>query len=220
MAPAATPHCAKLQAHQHPAADLKYIGEEFYRSEYPGKQDGSGVTLPFAKKLIEMHAGVLEVESKCAREREDGAHGSTFRVRIPIGSSHLPPDSIAAEGESAHADGWERAADVVDDELFEQESRGGSTAGSGIGSRRGSNLAHPTPIALAASSPNLSVPGISPSETPLLHTAPLSPAISRDMPDRRKGYRRGRGIDPSTLWFDPSDVVMIVDGQCEWLQRT
>jgi len=32
-------------------------------------------------------------------------------------------------------------------------------------------------------------------------------------PRNRDGRKRVSGIDPSTLWFDPSDVIMIVDGE-------
>lgn len=190
-----------------PAADLKYIGEEFYRAEYPGKQDGSGVMLPFAKKLVEMHSGVLEVES--VSSLASTAHGSTFRVRIPLGSAHLPPDSIAAEGMGAlqRADGWGRS-DAAD-ALFE-DSRGESSVGSRTASPRGSDMG--TLGSSPATSP--SRPGASPnpnlSASPV--HSPLSPVVSRDERTKDK-TRRARGIDPSTLWFDPSDVIMIVDGE-------
>ena len=53
-----------------------------------GRHDGSGVTLSFAKKLIEMHMGVLEVESKCKSETADGSR-ECDSLHIPVWTSGL-----------------------------------------------------------------------------------------------------------------------------------
>jgi hypothetical protein len=48
-----------------------------------------GIGLALVKELVKLHGGTVDVRSQL---RE----GSTFRVRIPCGTSHLPSDRIAA----------------------------------------------------------------------------------------------------------------------------
>jgi signal transduction histidine kinase len=56
-----------------PAADVKHVGERFYRGDQAHtRHDGSGVMLSFVKKLVEMHKGGLKVESRCATEVPPG----------------------------------------------------------------------------------------------------------------------------------------------------
>jgi signal transduction histidine kinase len=61
-----------------PAAERERIFERFYRVQPPGTQApiGSGLGLPIARALVELHGGQLTVES------HEG-QGSTFRVRLP-----------------------------------------------------------------------------------------------------------------------------------------
>lgn len=60
-------------------ADLPHIFERFYRSDkartFDSERSGSGLGLAIARSIVEMHGGVIEVNSKPGL-------GSTFRVRL------------------------------------------------------------------------------------------------------------------------------------------
>jgi len=57
--------------------DLDRIGERFFRAKTSVGTAGTGIGLNLSKKLIEMHGGYLQVESRKIM-------GSTFFVRIPV----------------------------------------------------------------------------------------------------------------------------------------
>lgn len=73
-----------------PADQLPYIFDRFYQAEtaYEIQQKGTGIGLALAKELVELHHGTIE-----ARSRED--EGSTFIIRIPLGTEHLAPGERA-----------------------------------------------------------------------------------------------------------------------------
>jgi CheY-like chemotaxis protein/nitrogen-specific signal transduction histidine kinase len=84
----------------------------------------SAISLMLASKLVNLHHSDLEIESRTMRETPDGTCGTVFRVRLPLGSSHLAPESIGvAEGlaivDSPHPQFGEEVATwyemVVDD---------------------------------------------------------------------------------------------------------
>ncbi|WVQ95095.1 hypothetical protein IAU59_002189 [Kwoniella sp. CBS 9459] len=78
-----------------PASDIHLIGERFHRVQSVSRShEGTGIGLALIKELIKLHGGTMSIESNTAEESLDGAHGSTFVVRIPLGSSHLPPDAL------------------------------------------------------------------------------------------------------------------------------
>nr|XP_031864017.1 uncharacterized protein CI109_000661 [Kwoniella shandongensis]KAA5531089.1 hypothetical protein CI109_000661 [Kwoniella shandongensis] len=78
-----------------PASDINLIGERFHRVASTSRShEGTGIGLALVKELVKLHGGALEVESATAAEGANGAHGSTFRVRIPLGSEHLPSDAL------------------------------------------------------------------------------------------------------------------------------
>ncbi len=76
-----------------PEAEMRNLFTRFYR--IPGSRgrthEGSGIGLSLAMELVRLHGGVIEAESVEGR-------GSTFRVRIPLGSGHLPVSRIGAKG--------------------------------------------------------------------------------------------------------------------------
>lgn len=59
-----------------PAEDLSAIFEPFYRSRNVLSISGFGVGLSVCKKIVELHKGKIQVESKLL-------HGSTFMVELP-----------------------------------------------------------------------------------------------------------------------------------------
>ena len=75
-----------------PASALPHLFERFYR--VPGTQgrthEGTGIGLSLVKELVALHGGTIDVNSTPGK-------GSEFRVRIPLGSTHLPPERVHAE---------------------------------------------------------------------------------------------------------------------------
>ena len=74
------------------AADsLPRLFERFYRVE--GAQgrthEGSGIGLALVQELVNLHRGSIEAQSTLGK-------GSTFTVRIPFGTAHLPQASVVA----------------------------------------------------------------------------------------------------------------------------
>jgi signal transduction histidine kinase len=73
-----------------PQHELPRVFERFHRIE--GRRarthEGSGIGLALVSDLVKLHGGSIEVESELGR-------GTSFRVTIPTGSSHLPAERIA-----------------------------------------------------------------------------------------------------------------------------
>jgi len=58
----------------------------------PGRtHEGTGIGLALVVELVRLHGGTVQVESRVGE-------GTAFTVKIPLGTDHLPPDRIAAEG--------------------------------------------------------------------------------------------------------------------------
>jgi PAS domain S-box-containing protein len=75
-----------------PEQALPNLFERFHRVE--GTQgrthEGSGIGLALVHELVRLHGGTVSVSSVLGR-------GSTFTIKLPFGSAHLPPDRIGAE---------------------------------------------------------------------------------------------------------------------------
>jgi signal transduction histidine kinase len=56
--------------------DLPRLGDEFYRVKREGAAPGIGIGLAIVKKILDIHGGRLEIESKLGK-------GSTFSVFLP-----------------------------------------------------------------------------------------------------------------------------------------
>jgi len=74
------------------AAELPRLFERFHRipSARARSNEGSGIGLALVRELVGMHGGSVAVEST------PGA-GTTFRVRVPLGTRHLPAEHVVAE---------------------------------------------------------------------------------------------------------------------------
>ncbi|MEP6886265.1 MAG: ATP-binding protein [Gammaproteobacteria bacterium] len=69
--------------------ELPRLFERFHRVEgsEARTQEGSGIGLALVQELVKLHGAVIDVVS-------EPKHGSTFRVRIPLGYAHLPPEFL------------------------------------------------------------------------------------------------------------------------------
>jgi PAS domain S-box-containing protein len=72
-----------------PESELPRIFDRFYRVEgAKGRTyEGAGIGLALVQELIKLHGGKIRAESAAGL-------GTTFRVSIPLGVAHLPPDRV------------------------------------------------------------------------------------------------------------------------------
>ena len=72
-------------------AELPRVFERFHRIEgQKGRTfEGTGIGLALVDELVKLHGGAIRAESRLGQ-------GSQFRVTIPLGSAHLPPDQLSA----------------------------------------------------------------------------------------------------------------------------
>ncbi len=92
-----------------PEAEMPRLFERFHRVE--GTQgrthEGTGIGLALVQELVKMHQGTIQTCSELGK-------GSRFVVSIPLGSSHLPKEQIAARTNSP--------ADNMTTQAYAQES--------------------------------------------------------------------------------------------------
>jgi signal transduction histidine kinase len=71
-------------------AELPRVFERFHRvdSSWSRTHEGSGIGLSLVRELVELHGGQVTAESQPAR-------GTTLRVEVPKGFSHLPADAVS-----------------------------------------------------------------------------------------------------------------------------
>ncbi|KWX67264.1 SpoIIE family protein phosphatase [Mycobacterium sp. NAZ190054] len=76
-----------------PAAEMPRLFERFHRIENAKARsnEGSGIGLALVKELIAVHGGTIVADSAEGR-------GTTFTIRLPFGTAHLPGDAIAPDG--------------------------------------------------------------------------------------------------------------------------
>jgi PAS domain S-box-containing protein len=74
-----------------PDAEIPRLFERFHRVEgtLGRTQEGSGIGLALVQELLKLHGGQIEAASVPGR-------GTRFRVRVPLGSAHLPAERIKA----------------------------------------------------------------------------------------------------------------------------
>ncbi len=83
-----------------PAKEMPRLFERFHRIEnaWARSNEGSGIGLALVKELVELHGGTISADSAEGR-------GTTFTIRLPFGSAHLPGDAIAAVRDARRAVG-------------------------------------------------------------------------------------------------------------------
>jgi len=70
-----------------PRASLGKVFDRFYRAEHPGRHiEGTGLGLAIVKKIVEMHGGCVDVQSKVG-------DGTTFTVSLPLSCDCEPVSS-------------------------------------------------------------------------------------------------------------------------------
>ena len=74
-----------------PAHELPRLFDRFYRGEGTAgrTQEGTGIGLALVQELVRLHGGAVGATSEPGR-------GTTFRVSLPLGTGHLPPERIKA----------------------------------------------------------------------------------------------------------------------------
>jgi PAS domain S-box-containing protein len=74
-----------------PAHEIPRLFERFHRVEgtLARTHEGSGIGLALVKELVKLHGATIDVASESGR-------GTSFRVLLPFGSSHLPADRLKA----------------------------------------------------------------------------------------------------------------------------
>ncbi|MBC7480913.1 MAG: response regulator [Rhizobacter sp.] len=78
-----------------PGAEMSRLFERFHRVENARGRthEGSGIGLALVQELVKLHGGTISAESETASEAE---RGTTFRISIPLGTEHLPPEQVVA----------------------------------------------------------------------------------------------------------------------------
>ncbi|WP_189442551.1 response regulator, partial [Rhodanobacter panaciterrae] len=70
-----------------PEASQARLFQRFEQEDGPQRRAGSGLGLAICRELVDMMGGSIELESRLA-------HGSTFRVRLPLPEPAVAPPSI------------------------------------------------------------------------------------------------------------------------------
>ena len=88
-----------------PAAELPHVFDRFHRvaGTVGRTQEGSGIGLALIQELVRLHGGTIGVRSEMGQ-------GTVFEVRVPLGKSHLPPEYILADEDSAATGSYGRAS--------------------------------------------------------------------------------------------------------------
>ncbi|GAA3117999.1 SpoIIE family protein phosphatase [Streptomyces rameus] len=83
-----------------PEAEMPRLFERFHRIENARSRsnEGSGIGLALVRELVGLHGGTITAEST------EGA-GTTFTIRLPFGTAHLPAESVVSEAGAGAATG-------------------------------------------------------------------------------------------------------------------
>jgi PAS domain S-box-containing protein len=74
-----------------PAKEMPRLFERFHRIENARSRsnEGSGIGLALVRELVSLHGGTITADSAEGR-------GTTFTIRLPLGSAHLPADALSS----------------------------------------------------------------------------------------------------------------------------
>ncbi|MGW2625319.1 SpoIIE family protein phosphatase [Micromonospora taraxaci] len=77
-----------------PAEEMPRLFERFHRIDNARSRsnEGSGIGLALVRELVGLQGGDVSADSTVGQ-------GTTFTIRLPFGSGHLPPETVAAGGE-------------------------------------------------------------------------------------------------------------------------
>jgi Histidine kinase-, DNA gyrase B-, and HSP90-like ATPase/Response regulator receiver domain len=110
-----------------PESEVPLIFDRFHRVEGASGRthEGTGIGLALVQELVKFHKGSVSVESVLGQ-------GTTFTVRIPFGSAHLPQDHIGGSRNQAstatRADAFSEALRWLPDAVSEDTFDGGGEA--------------------------------------------------------------------------------------------
>jgi PAS domain S-box-containing protein len=81
-----------------PAAEMPHLFKRFHRVQNARGRthEGSGIGLALVQELVRLHGVRITAESAIEK-------GTTFTIKIPQGTAHLPADQISSEGRLASA---------------------------------------------------------------------------------------------------------------------
>ena len=87
------------------AHEMPRLFERFHRIEnVRGRtHEGSGIGLALVQELVKLHGGMITAESKAAASgaASEADCGTTFRIQVPLGTGHLPPDQVRSSRNAA-----------------------------------------------------------------------------------------------------------------------
>ncbi|RDH79652.1 response regulator [Mycolicibacterium moriokaense] len=83
-----------------PANEIPRLFERFHRIEsaHARSNEGSGIGLALVQELVSLHGGTISASSV-------EGEGTSFTVRLPFGSAHLPADAVASAAGTHSASG-------------------------------------------------------------------------------------------------------------------
>ena len=95
-----------------PLEEQPHVFERFrrVRTTQSRSHEGSGIGLALVQDLVELHGGTIDLESQ-------PGIGTTFRVRIPLGTAHLDPALVVTEPPES-----QRASSIVEQYLADVDA--------------------------------------------------------------------------------------------------
>ena len=76
--------------------EIPKLFDRFYQvdSSFTKEHEGTGIGLALTKELVELHHGIIKVQSKKANPENGGAGFTEFMVELPLGREHLKNEDI------------------------------------------------------------------------------------------------------------------------------
>ena len=136
-----------------PEGEIKRLFERFHRVETTRGRgfEGTGIGLSLTRELVQLHGGFIDVQSTLGK-------GTTFSVYLPVGSAHLPTESVllnVGKGDEAAArvggasSGY-NARDAFLEEAARWYTRSDSSSLLSMGAAEAASVAQPNTAATPA----------------------------------------------------------------------